>query len=261
MRIALAWVAVLTCALASGEELGRRKLDESFRYDGSGKVKVAFFDADSTLRVAPSGGVSAGGKRDAWILPLVTTELARLQREGYVIVIVSNQGGVPKRVSMEDADGALDFTRQMIRWLNPEAIVHYYDFATGYDHDRKPETGMMERFEKTLKEDIDKRYHANVEIDREHSFMCGDAAYKEGQTRPDGKPGTDISDSDRKVAENFRLRFIDPADLFHWRKYGYDRFEKKEQVDEFYAKNPQLKLPAPGPCPFPSLVKKMKTTS
>ncbi len=243
MRLMIAAFLFAAAAPAPAEELARRTLPDDFHYDGSGKIKVAFFDADSTLRVAPSGGVSAGGKRDVWILPNVSGEIARLNREGYLVVIVSNQGGVPKRVSLQDADGALDFTRKMIRWLDAEARIHYFDFAELYDRDRKPDTGMMERLEAMLIA----KYGAA--IDRKESFMCGDAARK----------GIDLSDSDRKVADNFGIPFKDPADFFHWRRYGYERFTKKSQIDEFYEKNPQLKKPVSGPCPFPSLLPPRKT--
>jgi DNA 3'-phosphatase len=238
---------LLLCATAladpTGEELlARRKIDPRFKYDGSGKIKVAFFDADSTLRVAPSGQVSANGPRDAWVLPGVTSEIERLNAEGYLVVIVSNQGGVPKKVSLADADGALDFVRKMVEWLNPNARIHYLDFAEKYDRDRKPDVGMFERVERMIAEKYE-----GATIDLKQSFMCGDAA---------GEPG-DMSDSDRKVAKNYHdIEFKDPADFFHWRKHGVTRFKSKAEVDEYFAKNPHLRLPFPGKCPFPSLVPK-----
>jgi DNA 3'-phosphatase len=233
----------------AAEDEGRQRLHESFKYDGSGKIKVAFFDADSTLRVAPSGNVSANGPRDAWLLPEVTAEIERLASEGYLIAIVSNQAGVPKMVPRLHADGALDHVRNVAKWLNPKAIIHYYDFAENKDHNRKPNTGMLERVEAMIKEKF------NATIDKENSFMCGDAAYSKEETRPDGRKGFDISNSDRKVAENFGIRFTDPADQFGWRKYGFERFRFKTEVDEFYEKNPQLKKTGFGKCPIPSYAK------
>lgn len=232
--------------LGFAENLGRRIISDDYKFDGNPNVKVAFFDADSTLRVAPSGSVSANSGRDVWLLPQVTTEMERLNQEGYFIAIVSNQGGIPKNVSLEDADEALDRVRRMSRWLNPKAIIHYYDFAENRDHDRKPQTGMLERVEQKLQE----KFGAAVKVDRANSFMCGDSAYTSKETMPDGRPGSDFSNSDRLVAENFGIRFVDPADFFQWRKYGYDRIHKKAQIDEFFERNPSLIKPAPGPCPI-----------
>ena len=48
--------------------LGRQRIASSF-VPPSGPVKVAFFDADSTRRVAPSGKVSANGPTDVALLP------------------------------------------------------------------------------------------------------------------------------------------------------------------------------------------------
>jgi len=246
-------------AAASPGGIGRRVLDADYEPPAdqlvAKKIKVAFFDADSTLRVAPSGSVSAGQERDVWILPLVSKKIAELQAEGYLVVIVSNQGGVPKNVSLEQADAALNFVRRMVAWLNPLAKIQYFDFAEKYDNDRKPNTGMMDRLNELLKAKF------GAEIDKEKSFMCGDSAYKKGQQRPDGKEGTDFSDSDRGVAEKYGIKFIDPADLFEWRKYGYERFPTLESVDEFFERNPELRGKPLGPCPFPSLVPSEKIPS
>jgi hypothetical protein len=44
---------VLQAAL-TGEAFRSEKIHSSFQYDGSGKIKLALFDVDGTLRVAPS---------------------------------------------------------------------------------------------------------------------------------------------------------------------------------------------------------------
>jgi DNA 3'-phosphatase len=233
----------LLMSFCQAEDLGRRKLSAQFDPKGANKIKVAFFDADSTLRIAPSGSVSASGPRDTWLLPNVTREIARLNDEGYVVAIVSNQAGVPKHVSLENADQALDHIRQMAQWLNPKALIHYYDFAELRDNDRKPGTGMFERFERTLKD----KFGDSVTIDREKSFLIGDSL---------GKPGRDFSDSDLKAAENFGIKAIDPADFFQWKKYGKERFNSKKEIDDFFEANPELRGTGTARCPFPSLIKK-----
>src|SRR6188508_2373519 len=65
------------------------------------KVRVAFFDADSTLRVAKNYTVSANGPKDVNILPFVGPKIAELNAQGYLVAIVSNQGGISKK----DANG------------------------------------------------------------------------------------------------------------------------------------------------------------
>ena len=249
-------------------QIGRQIISESFK-PPTKKVKVAFFDADSTLRIAPSDSVSANSGRDVWLLPLVTKEIARLNAEGYLVVIVSNQGGVSKpgdpppkdgkpRPTLEAADSALRFVGQMAEWLNPAAKIHYYDFAENYDNNRKPKTGMFERVAEKIKE----KFGEDYELDKEQSFMSGDSSWKKGVEIPadklePGQPkiGQDFSDSDRLVAEAYGIKFIDPAKFFGWRQYGIERFTAKPQIDAFYKAHPELKGPKPvGPCPFPSLV-------
>ncbi len=83
-----------------------------------------------------------------------------------------------------------------------------------------------------------------------------DCPHKEGDVRPRWRTGWDISNSDRLAAKKFGIRFIDPAVRFGWLKNGAQRFEKKEEVDEYFRRNPHLILPSPGKCPFPSLVPK-----
>ena len=57
-------------------------------------VKVAFFDADSTLRVSRSGLPTSANAADVEVLPMVAKTTARLSKAGYLITVISNQGGV-----------------------------------------------------------------------------------------------------------------------------------------------------------------------
>ena len=96
------------------------------------KVRVAFFDADSTLRVSLSGSVSANSAKDVMLLPNVEVQIADLISKGYLIAIVSNQGGVKAGlVTLETADGALFYTIELISAKDPKARIHYFDFAVG----------------------------------------------------------------------------------------------------------------------------------
>lgn len=202
------------------DALARRKLASTFRYAGSGPVKVAFFDADSTLRVSRSGEVSANAEDDVALLPFVADKLKALADDGYLIAVVSNQMGVLYgHVSIEDADAALQRTADQIRSLGGE--VHYVDFAEKRNGDRKPGGGMATRLESLLTT----TFGPEAVIDKAASFMCGDSAYKASDTRPDGSPGTHFSNSDRLFAETVGLRFEEPADTFGWRAYGVNGFE------------------------------------
>lgn len=213
-------------------ELGRRRFAPSYRAPADGKIKVAFFDADSTLRVSLSGSVSANGPRDVKLLPWVGPKLRELASAGYLIVIVSNQNGIPRHVSLENSDAALNYAVELIRAEGGEA--HYYDFAEKRNGDRKPGIGMASRLEQRLRE----QYGASAAIDKSASYMVGDSAYKKGDTRPGGKPGAHFSNSDRLFAEAYGIPFHEPTDFFGWRRHGIDVFTKASEVDAFLRRHP-----------------------
>lgn len=212
----------------------RRTLSESFRPGPGSKVRVAFFDADSTLRVSLSGSVSANHPTDAMLLPEVAAKLSELNRQGYLVAVVSNQGGVASGyITLETADGALQHTLNLLQ--DEGAVVHYYDFAENRDHDRKPQIGMAQRLELEVREKLGKS------IDWESSFMVGDSAWKrKHDVEPDGTPGSDFSNSDRRFAENIREHYLaesfgfsHPRDYFGWAKKGIRGFRKKAEVEAY----------------------------
>jgi DNA 3'-phosphatase len=194
-------------------------------------VPVAFFDADSTLRVAISGSPTPNTPTDYVLLPMVHEAIRNLAERGYLIVIVSNQGGIPQYTTLGSADQALyNLSRDL--W-NSGAVVHYYDFAENGDGDRKPGIGMALRLEEKLRA-------VGLEIDKEKSFMVGDSAYKKairGQPadmRPDGRPGFNFSNSDRFFAENYGIDFYEPQHFFGWTDYGVELIETMEQYKKLY---------------------------
>jgi DNA 3'-phosphatase len=221
----------LSAGQLPAQELHRQQfLSQDFQHEGG--VNVAFFDADSTLRVSKEGTPSANGPHDYLILPGVKEEIRRLNHQGYLVVIVSNQAGIPKYISLKDADSAIF---NMIQDLKAEgAIVHYYDFAENRDDHRKPGTGMARDLQARLVESLGK----SGSINKAKSFMVGDASYKRaingepGETRPDGRLGFNVSNSDRLFAENFGIKFYEPQDFFGWKKYGVELIESKEHLQE-----------------------------
>lgn len=209
----------------------RREISPAFKATDK-KVRVAFFDADSTLRVAPSGSVSANAATDVAILPMVAPKLAELDKQGYLIAVVSNQLGVAKGyVSFETADGGL--RTMMAQLASNGATIHYYDFAEAEDENRKPEPGMARRLETLVQTNF------GVTIDWEKSFMVGDSAWKRGvDTEPDGTPGADFSNTDRLFAESVAklhpgFAFHHPRDFFGWKKFSVVNFEKYDQLQKF----------------------------
>ena len=206
----------LTCsysAHATAEDcdlyfLGRRQiLNDSFTTTPS--IKVAFFDADDTLRRSASKARFVSGPSDVEILPGVVEKIKALNQDGYLVAIVSNQGGIPRYNSLKNVDQTLI---QTIRLLRQEgAVVHYYDFSENYDLNRKPNIGMAMNLQMVLKMTYPDQ---ELEIDLEHSIMVGDAAYKTDETRPDGSPGVSFSNSDRLFAEALGITFHEAPHYF-----------------------------------------------
>ncbi|HNX75390.1 MAG TPA: HAD-IIIA family hydrolase [Candidatus Rifleibacterium sp.] len=175
-------------------------------------LRVAFFDADNTLREARSGKPSPHGRADLLIRAKCCERLLQLASEGYLLAIVSNQAGIKLgHISMSEVEEAMQATVQAFAARG--IIFNYYDFAELYNEDRKPEPGMAWRLERQLQ-------LAGYTIDWPGSFMVGDAGWKRGKEQcPDGRPGSDHSNSDRLFAENIALkypgfRFFHPVDFF-----------------------------------------------
>jgi DNA 3'-phosphatase len=213
------WYAHAVCCEAPVEELPaypseRRNLEAYACPEGVDAVKVAFFDADSTLRISRSGYFTAKEQDDVYILPFVATSLKQLNDDGYLVVAVSNQGGVAAGLTpIEVAEGALVFVAQQLDALG--AKISYLDFADQKDEFRKPKTGMADLLHEKLQE------KCTLEIDWDNSFMVGDAGYKKDVDgpHPDGRPADDFSNSDRLFAENLGIPFSEPTDYFGWNQW------------------------------------------
>ncbi len=222
----------------------RRLISRDFNPRDKTKIKVAFFDADSTLRISKMGSVSANSVDDVMILPHMVQALRKLQDENYLIYIISNQGGVSAgEVPCETAEKALLFAIELIK--KDGGNIHGYDFAENYDDSRKPGIGMALKLEFVLKH----QFGEEAAIDKSNSMMVGDSAFKKGvdfkKLDRDGQwieatpqeegavEGTHFSNSDRLFAKNYGVKFVEAAVFFDWRKNGIDVFEKVNQVEEY----------------------------
>ena len=217
----------------------RRTFASSYRPPAKGRVKVAFFDADSTLRITRSGGVAADSGHDYALLPGAAAKMKQLSRDGYLIAVVSNQAGVKAGfINKQIADGGL---RNMARALSAEgAPVHYYDFAMDYNRDRKPRPGMAERLARQVHGKFGKQ------VDWKGSIMVGDSAWKRGKDlQPDGRPGTDFSNSDRRFADSVRktmrspagVKFHHPKTFFGWQQNGVEGFKNVRAIQKYNQAN------------------------
>lgn len=205
----------------------RRLLEKGFERKDK-KVKVAFFDADATLRIAPSKSVTAQNPNDVYILPGAANKIAELNRQGYLIAIVSNQGGVHAGYNtFADAEGALITTIRKIREQNKEAKIHYFDMADQAEGDyfRKPNIGMGKNLERVLA-------RKGYTLDWANSMMIGDAQYKKTDTDPrTGKPGRDFTNTDRLFAENLGIKTFHPFEYFGWTQDILEAVYKTDAVE------------------------------
>ncbi|MBA3455400.1 MAG: HAD-IIIA family hydrolase [Deltaproteobacteria bacterium] len=239
-------LSLVACATTAGEETDDLDVDGDGKADGilivkkrrsmtavkcpagTAKAKVAFFDADSTIRVSKTGVVTAVSATDVNVLPFAAKEIKRLAGEGYVIAVVSNQGGVgTSTAKFTIAEKALALAVSKLR--KQGAPVHYFDFAEAYDNFRKPATGMADLLDDKI------TTKCGEGIDFSKSFMVGDSGYKTNVDgpHPDGRPADDFSNTDRLFAENLDIPFHEPTDFFHWRDYEVFNIAKPWELMEF----------------------------
>jgi DNA 3'-phosphatase len=237
--IALVFVGLHALCAQTPSPVGTRQTISSEFVPTTEKVKIAFLDADSTLRVAPSGAPAANSPEDVAILPLLTEPLKKLAAEGYLLAVVSNQGGVEYgHITLEVAEQGL---ATILRQLAETGVhLHYFDFAETKGENRKPDIGMAKTLATKIKEKFGK------EVDWPQCIMIGDSGWKEGQdVQPDGKPGEDHSNSDRLFAENLskafgcEVKFHHPRDFFGWDAVGVRNFSTFKDLETFQKRPPR----------------------
>lgn len=145
--------------------------------------KYAFLDRDGTLIFEPQGTFQIDNIEKLQILPGVIDGLKRLGKEGFKLIMVSNQDGLgTKAFPKKDFDKVQNkmlgiFGKNGIKFSEIFICPHLpFDNCDC----RKPKTGLVDAF-----------FAKNrARIDMENSFMYGDR------------------DSDRAFAKNLNLKFI-----------------------------------------------------
>ncbi|KAF2692285.1 PNK3P-domain-containing protein [Lentithecium fluviatile CBS 122367] len=174
------------------------------------KQKIAAFDLDSTL-ITPASGKKFGHDATDWKWwdSCVPTTLRRLHKEGYLVAVVSNQGGIslkpdPKKAK-SDLKRLADFKAKVSAVFKQLDLPVPVYAATGHDRYRKPRVGMWEE----LLEDYD--LEAADAVDLENSFFVGDAG---GREAVPGGASKDHSCVDRDFAANSGIQFHTPEEYF-----------------------------------------------
>ncbi|KAL2430562.1 Bifunctional polynucleotide phosphatase/kinase [Exophiala dermatitidis] len=202
------------------EKLVWRTVEKSLivgRYDASRvppqtrtlPVKIAAFDLDDTLIVPNTGNrwhrTATSWK---WWDPSIPGRLRSLYEEGYLVIILSNQGNISLKDNLKtlqkDTASLANLKNQVgavLRQLDLPVSIYA---ATGQDHYRKPRPGMWEE----MLEDYDLKAEGAVDYDK--SFYVGDAA---GRAKTD-KRRKDHSTSDRDLAANIGINFYTPEEYF-----------------------------------------------
>ncbi|KAG8770396.1 hypothetical protein FRC12_004293 [Ceratobasidium sp. 428] len=159
-------------------------------------TKVAMFDLDDTLITRKSGKKFSDDPTD-WKLwaDNVVERLKRAAADGFAIVIVTNQAGLPKG----DREAKWKKKISLISESAFSEIPFRVLAAMEKDAFRKPQLGMWDALVGEYKKE-------GVTIDKSLSCMVGDAA---GRIKP-----KDFSAGDRKLAENIGVRFYTPEEYF-----------------------------------------------
>uniref|UniRef100_A0A182QB07 PNK FHA domain-containing protein n=1 Tax=Anopheles farauti TaxID=69004 RepID=A0A182QB07_9DIPT len=184
--------------------------------------KIAAYDMDGTLIKTKSGNVFPKSIDD-WQIAFseVPNKLKTLHRNGFKLVIFTNQAGIGKgKVRIEDF-------RQKIESLVRKLGVPMQVFiSTGPGVYRKPRIGMWQ----TLCD----RQNDGIPIDVARSFYVGDAAGRPEQQKP-FKRRKDHSCADRLLALNVGISFQTPEQHFQNKRetdqWTRPEFDPKEVCD------------------------------
>ncbi|XP_057260350.1 bifunctional polynucleotide phosphatase/kinase [Pezoporus wallicus] len=163
--------------------------------------RIAGFDLDGTLITTKSGKVFPTGPDDWRILyPEVPRKLKELQREGYKVVVFTNQLGISRgRLKCPQFKAKVEAVTQCLGG-GLQVLV-----ATGPGLYRKPVLGMWDH--------LCQEANGDVTVSVPDSIYVGDAAGRPQNWAP-GRKKKDFSCSDRLFAINAGLRFHTPEEFF-----------------------------------------------
>jgi len=171
-------------------------------------VRIAAFDLDDTL-IAPTSKNRFIRTATSWKWwdAIVPGRLKQLHDDGFLVVIISNQGSI----SLKDNAKSLQKDSLSLKNFKDQltSILRQLDFpvsvyaATGNDRYRKPRTGMWEQ----LKQEYDLKEAGAIDMDK--SFYVGDAAGREHTDKQ-----KDHATSDRDLAANIGVKFQTPEEFF-----------------------------------------------
>ncbi|GAB0493637.1 hypothetical protein MMPV_004922 [Pyropia vietnamensis] len=170
-----------------------------------GGWKLAGFDLDHTL-IAPSSAKARffGPTETTWVpaLPSVLPGLAATAAAGYLIVVLTNQGGLNKQPRLlSTLRGRVE---SFAAALEPAVPLVVY-IAPGYNRLRKPAVGLWEAaVAGFVSAAPPPGVSFNDAVNKAASVYVGDAA---------GRP-RDFADTDRKLALNVGIRFFTPEAFF-----------------------------------------------
>nr|XP_054763996.1 bifunctional polynucleotide phosphatase/kinase-like [Lytechinus pictus] len=204
-----------------------------------GSSKVAGFDLDYTLIKPKSGKKWPTGPSD-WMLlnDKVEKKLKELHKDGYKIVIISNQRGIEKGHTKPT-----DFQLKINQIANALQLPIQCFASTGENHYRKPGTMMWDL---AVGEE-----NGGFKADYAKCMYVGDAAGRAKNWAP-GKP-RDFSCSDRMFAHNIGIQFHTPEEFFLGEKAApfewhscdpvkaLEEGEARKTVKEYHQKDKKVK--------------------
>lgn len=160
---------------------------------------IAAYDLDGTL-IKTKSGLVFPKDYDDWqiIYANVPTKLKKLYKDGYKIVIFTNQASFTSGKLNPDS-----FKNKLKNIIQKIGVPMQVFIATGYNIYRKPAIGMWQELEKK---------NSPISIDKDKSFYVGDTAGRAKNWAPGRKK--DHSSVDRLLALNLNLKFYTPEEYF-----------------------------------------------